>query len=181
MKGGAGFLSRISFPILNILIPVSFILSRSKSFPRIRFYGCPGVRKLYFCTAASPGYPCRNTVAALFRKLFNLLILTANFPEPEDCLSGYRIYCVGCGFIRGSAGICFATGDSLVIHLMLKRNHGSCGLYESVCEKPASALIFALRAAFMLRCESRLMAVYMKVLLQRRTACVSAVYFHASL
>ncbi|MEE4357439.1 MAG: hypothetical protein V2I97_13330, partial [Desulfococcaceae bacterium] len=26
-------------------------------------------------------------------------------------------------------------------------------LYESVCEKPASAFIFALRAAFMFRCD----------------------------
>jgi hypothetical protein len=31
--------------------------------------------------------------------------------------------------------------------------HG--GLYESVCEKPASALFFALRAAFMFRCECK--------------------------
>jgi hypothetical protein len=35
-------------------------LSRSKSFPRIRFYGCPGVQKLYFCTAASPGGPMQK-------------------------------------------------------------------------------------------------------------------------
>jgi hypothetical protein len=33
-------------------------------------------------------------------------------------------------------------------------NAGHGGLYESVCEKPASAFIFALRAAFMLGCES---------------------------
>jgi hypothetical protein len=34
--------------------------SRSKSFPRIRFYDCPGVQKLYFRTAASPGYPVQK-------------------------------------------------------------------------------------------------------------------------
>jgi hypothetical protein len=49
--------------------------SRSKSFPRIRFYGCPGVQKLCFYTAASPGYPCKNTIFALLRKLFDLLKL----------------------------------------------------------------------------------------------------------
>ncbi|MEE4355866.1 MAG: DUF1016 N-terminal domain-containing protein [Desulfococcaceae bacterium] len=53
----------LTFPIMNALrsqlswthYRLLMKISRSKSFPRIRFYGCPGVQKVYFCTAASPG------------------------------------------------------------------------------------------------------------------------------
>ncbi len=55
----------------------SISISGSKSFPRIRFYGCPGVRKLYFCTAASPGYPMQKY----------------NFCTPPETFRSAEYYC----------------------------------------------------------------------------------------
>jgi hypothetical protein len=59
---------------------VYYIFSRSESFPRIQFYSCPGVQKLYFCTAASPGDPMQKysfcTPPETFRSTDTVLGLT---------------------------------------------------------------------------------------------------------
>jgi hypothetical protein len=87
MSGGDIFIgisgSIILISILTANISKSLcIISRSKSFPRIRFYDCPGVQKLYFARLRLPVDTCKNTIFALLRKLFDLLIMQMSESHP---------------------------------------------------------------------------------------------------
>ncbi len=73
------------------------ISSRSKSFPPTGFRTVPGLQKLYFCMNARQKtlrfthvQRCRNTISALLRKVFDLLIIPKECRTESPAVSGDR-------------------------------------------------------------------------------------------